>query len=81
MRTYHDACATRPFDDEACKNACYGFLEAFSELRLLFRRGVPTELHNRQPFGMRPKDHVMQHIVEDKLSLYRSPANFWCYAD
>ena len=58
-----------------------GFLEVFSRLRLLFRRGLPAELHGPQPFGARPKFHLSDHLVMLKIPMYGSPRTFWCYGD
>jgi hypothetical protein len=30
---------------------------------------------------MRPKAHVLQHLVQDKLKLWGSPSQYWCYRD
>ena len=51
------------------------------ELRLLSRTGLPEHLHDSQPFNDRPKGHMTDHIVNEKIQLWGSPRNFWCYAD
>lgn len=81
MCQYHDACAAVPFDEESCKQGMYTFLQNFKILHDLWRMGVPEEAHNRLPFHLRPKAHMMQHLVEDKTGLWGSPADFWCYRD
>ena len=51
------------------------------ELRLLFGTGLPAHPHDSQTFNYRPKGHMMDHIVNEKIQLWGSPRNFWCYAD
>ncbi len=59
----------------------YQYLEALAKLNRMFRFGVPAERQARQPFHMRPKSHASQHLVEDKIKLFGSPKQFWCYLD
>jgi hypothetical protein len=33
------------------------------------------------PFPLRPKSHLLQHLVEDKIKIWGSPSGFWCYRD
>ena len=78
---YHSSCETVPFSPEYCKASMLGFLAAYNQLRQLFRRGVPPEEHSSQPFGARPKFHIADHLVSEKIFLYGSPRQFWCYGD
>ena len=81
LHHYHETCSQEPFDCIDCKRAMYGFLQSMSDLRLLFRRHLPAERHGQMPFPFRPKAHQLQHLVEDKIPLWLSPKNFWCYSD
>ena len=42
---------------------------------------IPLAQQKRLLFHVRPKAHVLQHLVEDKLWLWGSPSQFWCYRD
>ena len=78
---YHETCACEPFSPQQCRAAMDAFLEAYCGLRLLFRRGLPAELHQAQAFPPRPKMHAADHICREKVPMYGSPRLFWCYAD
>jgi len=82
MARYHRTVAQEPFDAQACKAAMYMMLVALNDLRVLWRRSLPhPEHHHKLPWTMRPKAHLLQHLVEDKLAMWGSPNTFWCYAD
>jgi len=82
MARYHRTVAQEPFDAQACKAAMYMMLVALNDLRVLWRRSLPhPEHHHKLPWAMRPKAHLLQHLVEDKLAMWGSPNTFWCYAD
>lgn len=81
---YHRACAATPFDEAAatqCKQEMYRVLSSLQALHNLWREGLPEIRKKVQPFHLRPKAHILQHLVEDKLSLWGSPQNSWCYRD
>jgi hypothetical protein len=78
---YHDSCSALPFDEETCKAALYMFLQNFKILHDLWRTDLPEDLWRHLPFHMRPKAHVLQHLVEDKVGMWGSPSEFWCYRD
>ena len=78
---YHDSCSAEPFSVVRCQTSMLGFLEKFDELRLLFRRNLAPQLHAAQVFAPRPKFHMCEHLVCEKVELYGSPRLFWCYAD
>ena len=81
LQSYHDICQAEPFDAPSCRASMHGFLVALCDLRLLVRRGLAPELQGGQPFPVRPKAHMLEHLVVDKIQLWLSPKNFWCYAD
>ena len=81
MARYHDTCSEEPFSVGRCQDAMLGFLAAYDTLRCLFRRGLAPEHHAAQVFGPRPKLHLCEHLVMEKVPLYGSPRLFWCYAD
>ncbi len=33
------------------------------------------------PFHIRPKAHLLQHLVQDKVPLFGAPSGFWGYGD
>jgi len=81
MVGYHRACGARPFDPAACKSAMYDFLRSVSALHTLWRRDVPERDLAAQPWHMRPKTHILQHLVEEQTLLWGSPSRAWCYRD
>ena len=81
LRGYHGSCAEANFDAAACRRHMHKFISSYSELRLLFRRNLPEGLHYAQPFNFRPKAHMLLHIVDQKIDIWGSPREFWCYAD
>ena len=38
-------------------------------------------LHKYQPWRLRPKAHLLQHLSADKLEVFGSPSACWCYGD
>jgi hypothetical protein len=81
LARYHRSCATSPFDEQACRQALYQYLQALGGLHNLWRLGLGVEECKRMPFSLRQKSHVMQHLATDKLSLWGSPSRSWCYRD
>ena len=75
------SCSAAPFNKDACKRAMYQFLQSLKAPHDLWRHNVPLEQQRPLPFHMRPKSHVLQHLVEDKVPVWGSPASFWCYRD
>ena len=78
---YHESCAAPAFVESTCRDAMHKLLNSTVSLRLLFRTGLAPELHESQPFTFRPKGHMLDHMVNEKIQLWGSPRNFWCYAD
>ena len=81
LHSYQNCIQADAFDRNLCKQAMYDFLRAMNGLRLLFRRHLAAEDHASMPFVMRPKAHMMQHLVEESLPLWGSPKHYWCYGD
>ena len=81
LSDYHESCTAEPLVESTCQNSMHKFMNSIMELRLLFRTGLPAHPHDSQPFNYRPKGHMMGHIVNEKIQLWGSPRNFWCYAD
>ena len=69
MYRYHEACSVEPFDIAACRNSMQSFLEALAGFRLLCRRGLPAQQHAVQPFHLRPKSHMLAHLVNENKML------------
>ena len=81
MHRYHEVCSAEPFVIADCQASMHVFIQALTELRALFRRHLPAHLHFAQPFPFRPKGHMLLHLVNEKVLLWGSPKNFWCYGD
>lgn len=70
-----------PFEAEECRTSMLLFLRSLSALHHLWRAGVEEIRINRQPFALRPKAHMLQHLVQDHISVFGNPAQYWCYRD
>ena len=81
MVEYHRSCGAEPWAPARCRDVMYRVLQGMNALRLLMRRHLPPDQHRAEPFPLRPKAHMLQHLVEEKLSLWGSPRDFWCYGD
>ena len=57
------------------------FLHSLGELHKLWREGLSDEESKTQPFHLRPKAHLLQHLVCDQLEFHGNPSHSWCYAD
>jgi hypothetical protein len=79
---YHRSCSAEVFSEDDCRDAMYRFLRALAGLHVLWREGVVgTKERNAMPFPLRPKAHLLQHLVEEKIQIWGSPSSFWCYKD
>ena len=81
LQGYQESCTAEPFVETTWRDAVHLFLNSTVALRQLFRIGLPPHLHDSQPFNYRPKGHMMDHVVNEKIQLWGSPRHFWCYAD
>jgi hypothetical protein len=81
LQGYHESCTAEPLVETTCRDALHLFLNSTVALRQLFRMDLPPHLHDSQPFNYRPKGHMMDHVVNEKIQLWGSPRHFWCYAD
>jgi len=83
MMDYHASCAASPFSPADCRTAMYSFLHAFKALHDLWRspRMMTQKQKARAPFHLRPKAHMMTHLVDRQLDLFGSPNRCWCYRD
>jgi hypothetical protein len=81
MVRYHTACSATPFVAHECRAALYLFLQSLSVLYRLWRTDLPPDEHGSMPFNLRPKAHALQHLADDKIVIWGSPARFWCYRD
>jgi hypothetical protein len=81
LHGYMSACAAVPFDPAACRSSMYRHLKAAGNLHRVWRTGVPEGVERGIPFHLRPKAHMLQHLVHESIDLYGSPSTFWCYGD
>ena len=79
--SYQRASYTEPFDPHACRQAMYQFLQKFIDLHRLWRAVTPEDTHHSLPFHARPKAHLLQHLVDQKIWMFGSPNEFHCYMD
>jgi len=78
---YHREVLAEPFQPDECKKAMCKFLEGVGALHDLWRAGRTVAERKVAPFHLRPKIHMLQHLMEDQLSLWGSPLKSWCYRD
>ena len=82
MVDYHNSCAASPFSASDCRTAMYSFLDAFKGLHDLWDSAMMTKKQRaRCPFHVRPKTHMLMHVVDEQLGLFGSPNRCWCYRD
>ena len=79
--SYQRSAAEEPFNSSECKSNMYKFLTNFVSLHNMWREGVPEDAQAALPFHARPKLHLLQHLVEEKIQLFGSPNSFHCYMD
>ena len=75
------SCSAAPFDAGECRAGMYQYLQTFEALHNMWRDGVPEGEHGNLPFRLRPKCHILTHLVDEKVLLFGSPSDFWCYRD
>lgn len=81
LTAYQRACTEKPFNPQTCKDGMYTFLDGFMRLSEHWRNGAAEDACAHLPWHPRQKLHLLQHLVEDKIVLFGSPADFWCYGD
>ena len=81
MVGFHRACAAPLFDPAACKTAMYRFLQNAASLHNMWREELSERDQSVQPFHLRMKHHILQHLAEEQTLLWGSPSRAWCYRD
>ncbi len=61
VRSLHEAV----FDERVCKDSMFVFLRSLAGLNALWRVGLSAEEQKRQPCHIRPKCHLLQHVIQD----------------
>jgi hypothetical protein len=79
MHDFNTSCSTVPFDEDRCRDAMLLYLASFGELHRMFKAAFPGR--KNVPWHCRPKAHESQHLVQDQLSRFGSPALTWCFRD
>ncbi len=83
MVGYSRSLGAGEFGETACRESMLLFLKSLAGLHSLWRAGVPegSDVLKRAPFALRQKSHMLQHLVQDHVPCFGSPAKFWCYRD
>ena len=81
LARYTRSLTAQPWDPEETKQGMYTYLQSLARLHRLWREGVAEAYHSAMPFALRPKAHLLHHLVEDKMLLWGNPARFWNYRD
>lgn len=81
LNRFVGSCGTTPFVAADCRAGMYQYLQCMEELHRMWRRDVPLANQKPLPWHLRPKAHVCQHMVEEKIDMFGSPSEFWCYRD
>ena len=81
MERYVRSVTTEPFNTELCCEGMLQYLQSMGRLNKLWRNGRPASDAKGFPFMIRPKCHLLQHLILDFVPILGSPARFWCYRD
>ena len=81
MVDFHNSCSAKPFIEDVCSTAILIFLETMRSLHDLWRETLSDERKKKQPWHLRQKAHALQHLALDKLQIFGSPSQYWCYKD
>ena len=81
LLNFNTACSQHPFVATECRAAMYQYLGALHNLHDLWPTGAPAVVPDKLPFHIRPKAHLCQHLVHEKIDMFGSPSSFWCYRD
>jgi hypothetical protein len=79
MNDFNESCSEEPFDRDRCCEAMLRYLHAHGELHKMWKTAFPGRAH--LPWHLRPKAHECQHLVQDQLDRFGSPALTWCFRD
>jgi hypothetical protein len=81
MEKYCRSLHTDPFNAAMCTDAMLLYLSSLSALNKLWRLGRDPADVGGLPWHIRPKCHILQHLVLDHIRHYGNPTKFWCYRD
>ena len=81
MVGFHRSCGAPEFVPADCKDSLYLCLQSLSSLSGMWRAGLSERDQSVQPFHLRPKSHMLQHLAEEQTLLWGSPSRAWCYRD
>jgi hypothetical protein len=82
LSEFFQSLEVEPFDPNACKAGMYKYLTNLRALNQLWRLDLHTAAERKaMPYHLRPKCHLCQHLVEDKVPLFGNPKLFWGYRD
>ena len=70
-----------PFEEQVCQSSMFLFLKSMAALSKLWREGREENELKRLPFNVRPKCHMLEHLVLDFVPVFGGPSRFWCYRD
>jgi hypothetical protein len=82
LHDFVTSCAASPFVAPTCRAAMYMYLQSLAALSSMWRAGNLTiKQQAAQPFHLRQKAHLCQHLVEETIPAFGSPSLYWCYRD
>ena len=81
LAAFHASCVAPVFDPVLCRDSMRTFLVSNAQIHDLWRAGRPADEARVAPFHIRPKHHMLMHLVEDQIQYFGNPASCWCYAD
>ena len=81
MDKYVRSLHSDPFEPAMCQDGMLQFLQSLQRLNALWRAGRAPDACAALPFVIRPKCHVLMHLILDCAPVLGNPSQYWCYRD
>ena len=82
MHGFNSSLGAGQFSEGRCASNAMRYLRAFKKLHDMFRVGLTDRIQiAHQPWHMRPKMHMLEHLALGTVPTHGDPSGFWCYAD
>jgi hypothetical protein len=78
---YSRSLQASPFQPDICHAGMHLYLNSLRGLHDMWRAGLPEAQAAVQPFHLRQKAHMLQHMTSEQLHVFGNPASCWCYRD
>jgi hypothetical protein len=81
MCQYLRAVSQDEFNANDCKAGLMRFLRALGRLEHLWHSGLSHREQAKEPYHLRQKAHLLEHLALDQIDRYGNPSRWWCYRD